>query len=191
MKLSRILAVLMLIIMVFNIASCDSKGKHTPTGNNNGGNNDEITDKDPEAQRVTYVYSISQKVLHLPDCYHTESISEEYKFTYSGDISILFEKGYTICKDCLMVNAPDDEEKTPDPDEVSKEEATFVVHRTKLKIHLLDCYHVDNMNEDNIKYTNLTLEELLATEHIPCGTCMPDEYEEYKKANPDKFKSNN
>lgn len=185
MKLSKILATVTLLIMMFNLAACDQlyfhTGKHTGGGQGGGSGKEE-----QKEQPITYVYSVTQKVLHLPDCYHVEDMNEEYRFEYSGDISELFEKGYTICKDCLVSDDPEEEEHIPDEDEVPAEEATFVINRSKLRIHHLDCYHIEDMKEENIKYTNLTLEELLAKDHIPCGTCMPEEYEEYEKAHPDE-----
>jgi hypothetical protein len=34
---------------------------------------------------------------------------------------------------------------------------------------------------------SLNIDELLEKEHIPCGNCLPDEYEAYKEAHPEKF----
>jgi hypothetical protein len=74
-----------------------------------------------------------------------------------------------------------EEEPVEDENAVKPEDATFVVNRNSLTVHELDCHHIEAMSEKNIKYTDLTLEELLATEHVPCGACMPDEYKKYKE----------
>lgn len=184
MKFLKLLSAVILIIMMVNLVSCDQLHFHKGS---NGHSNDN-SDKTPQTQKITYVYSVTQKILHLPECSHTQRISEDYREEYSGDISILLEKGFTICRDCLVEKVPEEEKEfVPDEDEVPFEEATFVINRTKLTIHDKECYHVDKMAEKNVKYTNLSYEELLEKEHVPCGTCMPDEYEAYKKAHPEKF----
>lgn len=191
MKLSRILAIFTLLIMIFNLVACDQL--HFHTGNRPDINTEERDDdKEPEKEEIiTYVYSVTQKVLHLPDCYHIENMNEDYKFEYSGDISVLFEKGFTICRDCLGTDSTEEDKVVlPDPDEVPFEQATYVINRSKLTIHKKDCHHVDKIAEKNLKYTCLGYEELIANKHVPCGFCMPDEYEAYKEANPDKFKDN-
>ena len=189
MKISKIIAVLLLLCVLFNLASCNQLHFHSANSNlqnQNTNPNSENTQKQP----ITYIYSVTQEVLHLPDCYHVEAMNPKYRVTYTGDVSVLFAQGFTVCKDCF---ASDEEEKQeperePDPDEVAPEEATYVVNRSSLTIHVMGCYNIDKMSEKNVKYTNLSYEQLIETDHIPCGFCMPDEYKAYKEANPDKFK---
>ena len=98
-----------------------------------------------------------------------------------------------LCKDCLAKESESNQETTrePDPDEVPADEATYVINRSSLTIHVKGCYNIDKMAEKNVKYTCLSYEELIENDHIPCGFCMPDEYKAYKEANPDKFKDEN
>ncbi len=49
---------------------------------------------------------------------------------------------------------------------------TYVLNTDGKKIHLPTCHHAENMKEENKEETNKTLEELLAENYEPCGTCM-------------------
>ncbi len=185
MKFSRILALILIIATLFSLAACQQKH------DSNLPDDDEQPINDtPQKQYVTYVYSLTQKKLHLPTCSHVKNISEELRAEYSGDISPLFEKGYTICKDCLFVKNDEDDNaeetpKEPDPDEVAPDLATYIVNKSGLKIHEKDCVYADKINAENKKYTNLSYEELLADKYVPCGHCMPEEYKEYQKTHPE------
>ena len=187
MKFFRVLSFIIVLIMMLNLISCNQTHGHKPHGNNNQQGTGQT--ETPNEQKITYVYSVTEKRLHLPTCFHVQNMNEDYKFEYSGDISILLGKGYTICRDCLYENHEEEEEEVfvPDPDEVPFEEATYVINRSKLTIHEKDCYSVKKISEKNLKYTNLSIDELLEKEHIPCGNCLPDEYEAYKEAHPEKF----
>ena len=187
MRSSKILIALLILCTVFSLASCNHL--HFHNGNNTPQNQNNVPADKPEEQRITYVYSVTQEVLHLPTCSHVANMKPEYRVTYDGDISVLFAKGFTVCRDCLAQKEEDEDLPIePDPDEVPAEEASYVVNRSSKTIHEKDCYNVEKMSEKNVKYTNLSYEDLIATEHIPCGFCMKEEYEAYKKANPDKFK---
>lgn len=187
MKLHRILGSILLLVIIFNLVSCDQLNFHhhnhstTPTEN--------TTPDENEPTPITYYYSIVQKVIHLEGCFHIDNMEDDYRFKYTGDISVLLAKGYTLCEDCIAKEEPEEEVFVPDPDEVEPELATYIINRTKLTIHKRGCYHIEKMAERNIKYTCLSYEELLANDHAPCGTCMPDEYEAYKKAHPEKFEN--
>ena len=187
MKLNKIIAALITVILLFSLCSCDQLHHHKNNNNQHGQdpNNSETNGTKEEETPINYVYSLLSKTIHLPDCYHVDRIKDDYKFDYNGDLALLFEKGYTICKDCLV---PDVEEETPEDDtnKVAKEDATYVINSATDRLHTLDCYHVDNMVEKNIEYTDLTLEELLALEHIPCSVCLPEQFEEYEKNHPEK-----
>lgn len=186
MKGSKILAALLFICILFNFTSCNQP--HSHKGNQNQQNQNTQEDP-PKEQQITYIYSVTQEVLHLPDCYHVALMNPKYRVTYSGDITVLFAKGFTLCRDCLVSDKEDeDTTREPDPDEVPAENATYVINRSKLTIHEKNCHHVKSMAEKNVKYTCLSYEELIEKDHIPCGFCMPDEYKAYKEANPDKFK---
>lgn len=190
MKITRLISVLVIFVILLSFISCNQVHSHMGHGGSNqnqqqnqGGEGEENQD----GSKVTYVYSVLSKVIHLPGCYHIDRIKEDY-LKESNELAPLFEKGYTICNDCFKIKEEEPEEEEEDPNKVSKEDATFVINSSTNKIHYLDCYHVDGMVEKNLKYTDLTLEELLALEYIPCGTCMPDEAEEYEKNHPEDTK---
>ena len=189
MKHLRFLSSIIVIILIFNLISCNQAYLHSGSKPSHPSGSGTPTQPESTVQPIKYVYSITQKKLHLDDCYHIEFMNEEFRFEYSGDISVLLEKGYTICKDCLVVDDEDDEDDVfvPDEDEVSAEEANFVVNRSSLTFHIKGCRYTEKMSPKNVKYTRFTFEELLETEHAPCGHCMPEEYKAYKEANPDKF----
>lgn len=187
MKHLKYLSAIIVLIMALSLVSCGQAhihtGKHQNQGSGTGTNGDQTV------QPITYVYSITRKVLHLPDCYHIQFMNEDFKSYYNGDIALLFEKGFTICKDCLATKDDTNEDKViiPDEDEVPAEEATFVVNRSSLTIHMKGCSYIKKMSEKNVKYTSLTMDQLLETEHVPCGHCMHDDYLAYKAAHPEKF----
>lgn len=185
MKISRIVALVLLLVTLLSTAACQQHHE-----SNLPDDDEQPINDTPEKNYVTYVYSITQKKLHLPDCAYAQNIGEDLRVEYSGDISLLFEKGFTICKSCLFVDNDDEDEKEetprePDPDEVTPDLATYVVNKSSLKIHKKNCSYVDGINPENKKYTNLSYEALLTEEYVPCGHCMPIEYEEYKKTHPD------
>ena len=137
-----------------------------------------------ETQDIVYVYSVVAKSIHLKGCYHTNEIKEDYKKEFIGDPPELAEKGYTFCKDCFPPVVEPEEPDEPEEPGISKEDATFLINKSTKKIHKLDCHYIEDMSLSNISYTDLTLEELLAEEHIPCASCMPDEWQIYKENHP-------
>lgn len=193
----RLLAILLVFIMLFSMVSCKQKNPHINNPGDNSHDNNDLHNDSANQQhndasnqggegKVTYVYSILSKTLHLPSCYHAGEIKEDYRFEYTGYITELLEKGYTICKDCLV---PDKEEEEPEDDtnKVAKEDATFVINSSSKALHMLDCHHIKEMEEKNVQYTDLTLEELIELDiYKPCGFCLPDEYKEYMEKHPDK-----
>lgn len=205
MKSARIVATIVSFIMIFSLFSCDQLHFHTGNNNNNnshnqhpGYNSNPNTDSDqaPEQNnnqgsegKITYVYSVVSKMLHLPDCYHVGNIKEDYIKEFTGDISEKLKEGYTICKDCLVPEDEKEDDKEDEEDEnlISKEDATYATHKTKLVIHLKNCYTLESMSAKNLRYTDLSLEELLALDYRPCGTCMPVEYAKYKEEHPEEF----
>ena len=181
--IKRLIAIFILVATMFSIFGCDAIKQV-------GGHKEpEVPDNSeaevPETQDTKYVYSVLSKSIHLEGCYHINEIKEDYKKEVVGDISHLLEKEYTLCKNCFPPQIEvEPEEQEP---QISKEDATFLINKNSKKIHKIDCYHIEEMSQANIKYTDLTLEELLEEEHIPCATCMPDEWEIYKETHPEKF----
>ena len=211
MNFSRIAALIITLVLIFSMISCDHSHGHpsndnydphdniqNPNQNQNGedqeGSEENEGDEGNESNegnegKITYMYSVLSKTLHLPNCYHIENIKEDYLFEYTGDITVMLGKGYTICKDCLVPDEEKDdkEEEKEEENLIAKEDATYATHKIKLVIHLVDCYTLESMSEDNLRYTDLTYEELLAAKYRPCGTCMHEEYEQYKKDHPEEF----
>lgn len=187
MKRFKIITSLLLLCVIFCLSSCDQLHFHSVNGNKQNQSNEQNNDNSAVTP-VTFVYSVTQEVLHMPDCYHVAMMNPKFRVTYSGDVSVLFAQGFTVCKDCFASDEPEEKPAPePDPDEVTEAEATYVINRTSLTIHVKGCYNIDKMSDKNIKYTNSSYEDLIEKDHIPCGFCMKKEYEEYKKANPDKF----
>lgn len=195
MKIKRIISVLALIMLVFSLCSCDQLHFHSGGDQNQGGatpptssNNGNV---EPEEETdIIYVYSVVSKVIHIQGCYHIDRINEEYIAQHIGDISAMLENGYTVCKDCML---PDEEKEdqdvvVPDPDSVAKEDATYLLNKSSMVVHLLDCHNIKSMSDKNKKYTDKSLEELIDDEYRPCGSCMPDEAEAWEKAHPEAKK---
>lgn len=193
MKDYRFLALLLALVLLFSLISCKNNDPHGD-GGNGGEAQDQHDNTEGQQQggegQVTYVYSVVSKTLHLPNCYHIDRMNEDYKFEYTGSITVLLEKGYTICRDCLVPDTEEEEEPAEDDtNKVAKEDATFVINSASKMLHTLDCHHVEVIVEKNIQYTDLTLEELIALdEYEPCAVCLPDEAEEYDKNHPDDEK---
>ena len=91
---------------MYSLCSCNQLHFHSSNGNLQNQNNNQ-DQQNTENQTFTYVYSVTQEVLHLPDCYHINFINPKFRVTYTGDISVLFAQGFTVCKDCFA----SDEEK--------------------------------------------------------------------------------
>lgn len=180
MFIKKILSLVLLLVMVASLASCDNininfghKQDDSPT--------DEIGDNENSPEPTIYVYSVLSKSIHLLGCYHIKEIKEDYRKEHKGDPTSLLEKGYTLCKDCFPPEVEEEPEEEEEENKIPKEEATYLINSSSMKVHKLDCYHIAEMSEKNIKYTDLTLEELLELEHIPCSTCLPEEAKKYKE----------
>lgn len=195
MKLSKIISLIMAFVLLASLFSCD--GVHIHNGNQNDQNQNDTSEENNESNEPVYVYSVTAKVLHIEGCYHIDRIKEEYRFEYTGDITVMIEKGYSLCKYCLAPEEEEPEEEEPeeepeeDENKIPIEEATFVINTSSKKIHELDCRYAIEMKEENREYTNLSLEELLAiedAEYSPCATCMPAEAEKYKEEHKDDNK---
>lgn len=190
MNFHRFLALLLALVMALSIISCkkeDSHGDYHPSPNDQQQSNND-TQSGGEGT-VTFVYSVVSKTLHMKGCYHIDRMNEEYIFEHTGSITPLLEKGYTICKDCLVPDdEKDDEPEKEDDYAVSVDQATYAYNKASRVIHELDCHNLKIMNEENLRYTNLSIDELIELFHVPCGSCLPDEYEQYKKDHPEEDK---
>lgn len=180
--LKRLIAIVILSATIFSTFGCDALKK----GDGHGTPGDTNTGETPETQPIIYVYSASSGSFHLEGCTYINDIKEKHLKT-TEDITFLLEEGYEPCKRCFppaVELEPDEEEEEPS---IPKEQATFTINKSSKKIHYIDCYIVKEMNSDNVKYTDLSLEQLLEEEYAPCGHCMPEQYEQYKKDHPDLF----
>lgn len=176
MKSNRIISVLLIIATLFSLFSCDIHDLY-PGGQNDPHNNypgSQTGDEEKGEGHVTYVYSVTSKVIHLPSCYHTERMKDELKIEFTGDINQLLSKGYRICKTCLLQDSDGDEEDEPTKNENSMpdENSTYGINIKTRVFHDLDCHYLKNLNEDNRAYTFLTYDELLSLDYAPCGSCL-------------------
>ena len=180
MKISKIFAFLLCIVLVISLGSCKKHG-HT----NQHQNNDQSTTDDEGT--ITYVYSVVSKTVHLPDCYHIDRMNEEYKNYFEGDVNELVARGYSLCRDCIDIQVKEEEpEEEDNTNKIPKEEATYLINTSSKTFHELDCYHIKGMSDKNVEYTDLSLEELVAEEIKPCGTCLPDAAKEWKENHPEE-----
>lgn len=188
--LKKLISIFIIVAIMASFCSCEliKQHKHDPqipdTGLGDGEGGEDNEEKDDKNEETVYVYSVLSKSIHLQGCYHVNEIKDDYKKEISGDVSPLLEKGYTLCKDCFPP-AVDPEPDEPEEPGISKDEATFLINKSSHKIHMLDCYHIAEMAEANIEYTDLTLEELLEADNIPCATCLPEQWEKYKAEHPE------
>jgi len=188
--LKKLISIFIIVAIMASFCSCEliKQHRHDPqipdTGLGDGEGGEDNEEKDDKNEETVYVYSVLSKSIHLQGCYHVNEIKDDYKKEISGDVSPLLEKGYTLCKDCFPP-AVDPEPDEPEEPGISKEEATFLINKSSHKIHMLDCYHIAEMAEANIEYTDLTLEELLEADNIPCATCLPEQWEKYKAEHPE------
>lgn len=63
--------------------------------------------------------------------------------------------------------------QTTAPAVVDPSAAAYVLNTSSMRIHKPNCGSVETIKEGNRKYTNLTLEELIAQGYEPCGRCKP------------------
>ena len=187
MKGYRFLAILLIFVMLFSMISCD-KNKKKDDENGDGSENNQQADNNGDTQqgaegRVTFYYSVNSSVYHIEGCYHIYSIDEEFLKT-STSVAELSEKGKAPCKDCIVSKAEPDEDEE---DKITKEEATYVIGGDNGKIHELDCHNVKKIQEKNLIYTDLTIEELLELDkNAPCLDCLYDAANEYYERHPEK-----
>ena len=185
MKINRLISVLLCVILFFSLASCAHGNNNHSNNNNSAGQNNTPSQNQGGEGKVTYVYSVYSKTIHLPECFHIGRINEEYLKT-TQDLTTLPLDEYTICRDCL---APDVEEEEPEEDEtnkIAKEDATFVINKKSKALHTLDCFRIKTMEEKNIQYTDLSLEALMELdENKPCKDCLPEAAKEYYEKHPE------
>ena len=181
MRNSKLIALLLCFVLAFSLSACNKHGhanQHQNADNDSDGGED----------KIVYVYSVVSKTIHLSDCYHVDRMNEEYKNYFEGDLNSLLANGYTLCRDCIDVQIKEEEPEEEDPNKVSKEDATYVINASSKTFHELGCHHIEGMAEKNIKYTDLSLEELVAEEIKPCSSCLPDAAKEWKENHPEEDK---
>ena len=189
MKVYRFLTILLIFAMLFSMISCDKdKGKDKNNEKENGDKGNQQTDISGDTQqgaegRVTFYYSVNSGVYHIEGCYHIYSIDEEFLKT-STSVAELSEKGKAPCKDCIVSKAEPDEDEE---DKITKEEATYVIGGNNNKLHELDCHNVKKIHEENLLYTDLTIDELMELDkYAPCLDCLYEEANEYYERHPEK-----
>lgn len=160
MKLVKIIAVITSLILCVGLYGCSQKDG----------------DGDKQKERVInspYAYSVNSKILHHSSCYHVKRISDANLVEYSGDPENLTSSGFSLCKTCFP-NSVDKDEPENDDNQISEEEATYVINVDSGKFHKKDCIYAINTSDSNKKYTDLTKEELISENYQPCGTCLKE-----------------
>jgi len=193
MKTVRFIALITTFLLAFSLISCGELNFHygSAGGEGNGeqsdaGGNEENNENEEETPTQFYVYSITERKLHLPDCYHTNRIRDDYRFEYKGDVSVMIENGYELCMDCFPSEDEEDDDES-NSNSVSENEATFVINASSLKFHKVGCHQTKGMTKENTVYTLLSFDELVSQEYIPCGSCLKqDETEEDDEENGDE-----
>lgn len=188
MNIKRSIALILALIFTLSLSSCDPH--YFPQNQRPQAPSTPEQPTTPEDEggegNVTYVYNITRKTLHLPDCHYAEDMDPELRVEYTGDITLLLQKGYTICKVCLVTDTDkDDDEPEEEVNTIPKEDATYAINTRSRVFHLVNCHNVTNSSGQNIRYTNLTVIELISLDYSPCGSCLPEEYKKYKESNPD------
>lgn len=189
MKYNRFIALLLVFVTLLSLISCKPEKQHN---HNNHGNNIDLDNQDQESEeggegKVTFYYSVNSNKFHVADCYHLYSIVDKFLKT-STSVPDLVADGYSPCRDCIAV---EEESNEDDSNKITKEEATFVINTGKNKLHTLDCHNVKSIQEKNLEYTNLTIEELMEIDkYAPCKDCLPDEAKIYFEKYPEKDPSN-
>lgn len=204
MLLRKVMCIILLVSMALSITSCitiqgdsnknDQSNKADSTGQQDVNNDTEIDKGDNETEnekpdKIVYVYSVKSNRIHRSDCTFAVKIDLEFK-KETEDISALLDKGYELCKTCFPP-AKDESDTSEDDTEdelnkISRSEATYVINSKSMRFHLLDCRYGKEPLSTNCEYTNLTFDELLALEYVPCGSCQEDEYDDYMDAHPEK-----
>ena len=169
--------------------SCKPEKQHN---HNSHENNIDLDNQDQESEeggegKVTFYYSVVSDKFHIADCYHLRSIEDKFLKT-STSVPDLVADGYSPCRDCIVV---EEEPNEDDSNKITKEEATFVIGTGNNKLHTLDCHNVKKIFDENLEYTNLTIEELMEIDkYAPCKDCLPDEAKIYYQKHPEKDPSN-
>lgn len=196
--IKRLVCALLMLTVLLSACSCDQV--HFHGGNNRGNTNnntnqqninqapnndsEDTGDKTEETEKPIYVYSILAKTIHLKDgCASAIRIREkgDYYKEHDGDIIELIQKEFEICSICFPSEEPEEKEDIPEEDPVDPNEATFIVNKKSLTVHIFKCGALKNTKEENKKYTDKTLKELIEEGCLPCGSCMPEEYRLYVK----------
>lgn len=180
MKTVRFIALITTFLLAFSLVSCGELNFHygSAGGEGNGeqsdaGGNEENNENEEETATQFYVYSITERKLHLPDCYHTNRIREDFK-QVCYDLDAMLENGYELCQDCFP-SEDTEEEENDNTNSVPKDEATFVINASSLKFHKVGCHQTKGMTAKNTVYTTLSYDELVAQEYLPCGSCLKQE----------------
>lgn len=197
MKITKAVALIAALLLTFSLVSCSELHFHYGDSENqadgqdgaspsDGAGEGDGNNEDEQGNKTLCVYSLMSKKLHLPGCYHTNRITDDMRREHEVDILAMLEKGYELCQDCFPSEDSDDDEEGGS-NQVSRDEATFVINASSLKFHKVGCYQTKGMTAENTVYTLLSFDELVAQEYIPCGSCLKqDETEEDDGKNGDE-----
>ncbi len=190
MKYNRFIALMLVFVTLFSLISCkrnNDKNNDDHDHNTNVDNEQQGSEQQGGEGKVTFYYSVVSDKFHIAGCYHLRSIEDKFLKT-STSVPDLVADGYSPCRDCIVV---EEESNEDDSNKITKEEATFVIGTGNNKLHTLDCHNVKKIFDENLEYTNLTIEELMEIDkYAPCKDCLPDEAKIYYEKHPEKDPSN-
>lgn len=192
MKYNRLIAFTLVFVTLFSLISCKRNNDKNNDGHGHNTNADNQQQNSQQQQqggegKVTFYYSVISDKFHIAGCYHLYSIEDKFLKT-STSVPDLVADGYAPCRDCIAVKEESDED---DKSKITKEEATFVIGTGNNKLHTLDCHNVKKIQEKNLEYTNLTIDELMEIDkYAPCKDCLPNEAKIYYEKHPEKDPSN-
>ena len=190
MKYNRFIALMLVFVTLFSLISCkrnNDKNNDDHDHNTNVDNEQQGSEQQGGEGKVTFYYSVVSDKFHIAGCYHLRSIEDKFLKT-STSVPDLVADGYSPCRDCIVV---EEESNEDDSNKITKEEATFVIGTGNNKLHTLDCHNVKKIFDENLEYTNLTIEELMEIDkYAPCKDCLPDEAKIYYQKHPEKDPSN-
>ena len=187
MKIKRLIALMLVIITLISTVSCN-KNKHNGDVDGNLPTDSSQNQQQGGEGNVTFYYSVNSDKFHIAGCYHLYSIEKKFMKT-SMNASELISDGYAPCRDCIVQQSATEEEDNSN--KIAKEDATFVIGTGNNKLHTLDCHNVKKIQEKNLEYTDLTIDELMEIDkYAPCKDCLPDEAKIYYEKHPEKDPSN-
>ena len=118
--------------------------------------------------RVTPIFIddelLARGVVMESDCIECDEEADYAVFVYNRQPGITLD--YRTGENWLSTDTPPEED-------ITIEEATYILNTNSDKFHRLDCSGAPDPDSGNYKLTDKTREELISEGYSPCGTCKP------------------